>query len=185
VPAPKQPPPGHPQRLATLDPARDASVLARAPTPAPSLGGTCTPRAPAGSRADLKTQVHASTGAAIDEPVTCAREPGAFIRVHGRGRRPIGFANAACKAAGCITIEEIGRAVGAHMHARGITAGGIGEGVCGDTRGDYDAWNISIAVNDWKDADVAIEVIDEELRAHDAGPYFGVSVRAEVCSVDE
>jgi hypothetical protein len=124
--------------------------------------------------------VHAKTGPDIDEPVWCKTENGAFIRVHGHGTHQITHP---CSEPGCIAFADFAGAVQRRLGAGHIQVSDVGVGVCGDSSGAYDAWHASVNIADWKDADAAIAVVDEELRAHDAGGDFGVSVRGGYCDM--
>jgi hypothetical protein len=156
---------------------------------------TCPGYLPLGTRSMLTIPVHAQTGPDIDEPVSCTREIGAFIRVHGHGTHPIGFpANAAhpCGQPDCIMVDELVGGVLRRLDKRRdvwvpgvgrspVWVTGTGVGVCGDGSGDYGAMNASVQIGDWKDADYAVAMVDEELRDRDAGSYFGISVRGDGC----
>jgi hypothetical protein len=137
-----------------------------------------------GDRSQLTTPIGAEAGPRIDDPKTCddssGTGPGAYIRVHGHGQRRFQMGRDAC-----VFADDFGRAVIARLGAQGIQTIGLGLGVCGDIRGDYDAWNISVSILDWKHADAAIAAVDAELRARDAGHFFGISVRGIGCAVAE
>jgi hypothetical protein len=71
--------------------------------------------------------------------------------------------------------------VAARLEREGIDTIGIGRGPCGDTRGDYDAWNFAIAVDDWAHADAAVRALAETFSEWDARGPAGVAVRAIPC----
>ena len=150
-----------------------------------------------GDRSQLTTPIGAETGPSIDAPKTCDegadQGPGAYLRVHGHGQRRIEMGREAlarcteppATPTGCVFADDFGRAVIARLGAQGIQTIGLGLGVCGDARGDYDAWNFSVSIQDWKHADAAIAAVDAELRARDVANHFGVSVRGIGCAVPE
>lgn len=158
--------------------------------PAPDCG-----EAALGARTQLMTPTGAPEGPAIDAPAVCddtsGAGPGAYIRVHGHGQRRFEMGREAlarcteppATPTGCVFADDFGRAVIARLDAQGIQTIGLGLGVCGEIRGDYDAWNMSVSVHDWKHADAAIAAVDAELRARDVGHFFGVSIRGISCSV--
>jgi hypothetical protein len=144
------------------------------------MNAPCASLVPAGTRAELTTAVHSTTGPDIDEPITCSREPGAYIRIHGHGTRPIGFAPPnGCHEAGCVIADELGTALSTRLRTRGIEVFGVGAGVCADTSGDYEAWNMSARIGAWKSADEAVAIVDDELRARDLRGDFGISVQGD------
>lgn len=148
-----------------------------------------------GDPSQLTTPIGAADGPLIDAPLSCddpsGTGPGAYIRVHGHGQRRFQMgsdARTSCPEppatpTGCIFADDFGRAVIARLGAQGIQTIGLGLGVCGDIGGDYDAWNVSVSIHDWKHADAAIAAVDAELRARDAGHFFGISVRGIGCAV--
>jgi hypothetical protein len=144
-----------------------------------------------GDRSQMTTPIAAPAGPKIDAPEVCEDHggPGAYIRVHGHGTRPIEMGTVAktrcTTGSGCVFADDFGRAVIARLGQQRIDTIGLGLGVCGDSGGDYDAWNVSISVLDWRHADAAIAAVDAELAAHDVSNSFGVSVRGIACSVPE
>jgi hypothetical protein len=74
-------------------------------------------------------------------------------------------------------------AVMERLQALGVKTDGFGGGVCDGSSHDYDGWNISLNVNDWRSADAAIEAVDAELKRWGVGHFFGVSVRGTDCAM--
>lgn len=145
---------------------------------------------PAGTRDLFKNP----GGIKIDEPKAC--EDGSYIRVYGGGKRRIVMGQDG-KARGCeraplegapesecpeIFADAFGRDVIARLDGRGVKVTGLGLGACGVLSGDYDAWNLSVSVADWAQADLAVTAVSEELHRWGAGHHFGVTVRGIPCA---
>jgi hypothetical protein len=143
-----------------------------------------------GDRSQMATPIAAPTGPTIDAPKLCEDHggPGAYIRVHGHGTRPIEMgpdARTRCTSgAGCVFADDFGRAVIARLGQQHIETIGLGLGVCGDSGGDYDAWNVSIASSTG-----STPMRRSRRSTRDLPPRcdnsFGVSVRGISCSVPE
>lgn len=130
----------------------------------------------------------------VDPPKACAEET--YIRVYGSGKRrfvmgengaPRGCTQAPLMSAPETECPELfadafGRDVTTRLESRGIKATGLGLGACGDMNGDYDAWNVSISVADWAQADAAVTAVYEEMVRWGAGHHFGVTVRGIPCA---
>jgi hypothetical protein len=84
----------------------------------------------------------------------------------------------------CTTLrpDDFGDDVQARLVAAGVVPTGHGMGACG-TLGTWDDWNFGISVQRWIDADPAIEVVADRLRAWRVGATYHVSVRPLMCSV--
>lgn len=136
-----------------------------------------------------------AAGARIDPPKTCGPASGAYVRVYGEGKRTIAMGLEASKTA-CtepppagspesecpvIFADAFGRAVLARMASRGASGGGLGLGSCGDVGGDYDTWNYSVVIQHYRDLDIAVASVKDELDRWGVGHHFGISVRAPVC----
>jgi hypothetical protein len=120
---------------------------------------------------------------------------GAYIRVHGHGTRRLVMGSAAGERA-CVPppgatpdvcpevlADAVGAEVERRLKARGIDVNGIGAGVCAQPVGlDFDTWNYSVGITDWKDADAAVAIVDEVLRTWGIGHHFGISVRGIDCT---
>ena len=48
----------------------------------------------------------------------------------------------------------------------------------------YRAWNFGVGVMDWAEADPALAIVQDRLRAWRIGDVFGVSVRPMACGVE-
>ena len=134
-------------------------------------------------------------GIKVDPPKTC--DGGAYIRVYGSGKRTLVMAQDG-KPRGCesapregapetdcpeIFADAFGRDVVARLKNRGVGAIGMGLGACGTAGAtDFDAWNYSVTVADWAQADLAVTAVSEELHRWGAGHHFGVSVSAVPCA---
>ncbi|WNG32534.1 hypothetical protein F0U61_02120 [Archangium violaceum] len=165
--------------------------------PAPSDPRLC--NGPLGTRAQLTTPIGATEGPRIDEPLECSKgsngmDKGAYIRIHGHGTRRIVMTNAAgeqtcvpprgAKSDVCpeVPAHEVADEIKKRLQARGIVVNGIGEGVCAQPLGDDDeAWDYSVGITDWKDADAAVSIVDGVLREWGIGDYFGISVWGMSC----
>lgn len=127
----------------------------------------------------------------IDPAAVCAG--GTYVRVHGHGSRRLilqGQAGACSPTAGSpsdprcpeVPVEIFAEAVATRMRARGARSiQALGLGVCGDPKGDWDAFQYSITLNDWRDVDLAVATIRDELERWDLGSSFGVSIRYSWC----
>ncbi|QRK10708.1 hypothetical protein JQX13_11900 [Archangium violaceum] len=155
---------------------------------------------PRGTRAQLQTPIGATEGPRIDEPLACTKggsgmDRGAYIRVHGQGTRRLVMESAtgeqicvpppqaAPDVCPQVPADAVGAEVGRRLQARGIDVNGMGAGVCAQPVGqDFDTWNYSVGITDWKDADAAVAIVDEVLREWGIGHYFGISVRGIDCT---
>jgi hypothetical protein len=175
-----------------------AAACASSPEPEPEERPPgCGQDGPRGTPAEFDN----TAGARVDPPRGCGEgyERGAYIRVYGSGVRKIVMGRPAVDTA-ChepppegapaevcpeVFADAFARAVTARMGASGVKSIGYGLGVCGDFSGDYDAWNLSVAVDDWKDADAAVAAVHAELARWGVGNHFGVSVRGIPCIVPD
>lgn len=150
----------------------------------------CSDKAPAGTPDMFKNP----GGVKVDPPKTC--DGGTYIRVFGSGKRKLVMAQEG-KPRGCeraplegapetdcpeIFADALGRDVTARLDSRGVKVTGMGLGACGAPEGDFDAWNFSISVPDWAQADLAVTAVSEELHRWGAGHHFGVTVSAIPCA---
>ena len=151
--------------------------------------------APAGTPEDYAAP--ALAGFVIAPPRACERGR-AYIRVErlagarrlGTARdRGGGFAEGCTKkpagAADCpvINVGVPGHEVYDELVRQGITAGGPGLGPCGDINGDYAAWNMSITVESWHHAELAVRLIAAALDRYDIAGTLGVAVKGPTCEV--
>jgi hypothetical protein len=74
-------------------------------------------------------------------------------------------------------------AAAAELGRRNIQIVGQGLGPCGVVQGDYDAWNMSIGVNAWSEAEPAVRIVAELLERYDLAGYTGVAVRGIPCGI--
>ncbi|WPB82164.1 hypothetical protein KYC5002_23995 [Archangium violaceum] len=168
-------------------------------TPVPSDPRLCD--GPLGTRAQLTTPIGATEGPRIDEPLECSEggsgmDEGAYIRIHGQGSRqlvmpgrsgeqtcvpPAGAKSGVCPE---VPAHEVADEIKKRLHARGIVVNGIGAGVCAQPAGDdFDTWDYSVGITDWKDADAAVAIVDEVLQGWGIGHHFGISVRGMNCDM--
>jgi len=177
--------------------ARGVDHPVRQPRPA-----ECREAGPLGVPDQMTTPVHAPGGPAIDPPEICGGtagwSSGAYIRVHGHGNRVLAMgtdaAVTACKepppsdaaptVCPVVFFDAFGKAVVARLHQAHVEATDLGLGICGTTEGSVDDWHLSVSVDDWKHADAAIEVVDQELRRWGIAGSFGVSVRGSSCPTE-
>jgi len=151
----------------------------------------CSDDGPKGSREQFANKGNAK----IDEPKSC--EGATYIRVHGAGSRrfvmgeggePRGCTQAPLDSAPATDCPELfadafGRDVTSRLADRGVQTTGLGLGACGEVKqGDYDAWNFSVSVADWAQADLAVTAVSEELSRWGAGGHFGVTVKGIPCA---
>jgi hypothetical protein len=61
-----------------------------------------------------------------------------------------------------------------------VTRGG-GLGPCGDSRGDYAAWNFAVAVRSWADLATAQRALADVLERYDVRGFLGVGVAGVAC----
>ena len=174
-----------------------AGPAAPAVPPTPNDAAASCPTAAKGA----PTQFKHTALATIDGPIFC--DEGAFIRVHGRaapasqglhGQRKLEMGHPAAET-GCKTeptsmdacpvifADAFGEHVMRLLIARGIPAHGVGLGACGSIQASYDGWHFSVSIDDWKDADVAVGVIQEELDRWGIDGHFGLSIRPIRCAV--
>jgi hypothetical protein len=126
-------------------------------------------------------------------PSRCAanRRHEGYLHVAGPGSRPFSIA-APGKATGCLrpgdacTSVDLGaflQGVTGQFKARGIEPVSWGIGACG--RGgrsqSWDDQHFSIVIGNWRDANEAVAIISEQLRAWDVGQSFEVAVQAAPC----
>ncbi|WNG32532.1 hypothetical protein F0U61_02110 [Archangium violaceum] len=171
-----------------------ASVSNRSPNKDPLCDG------PLGTRAQLTTPIGAAQGPRIDEPLACTKggsgmDRGAYIRIHGNGTRRLVMETAAGEQI-CVPppqaapdvcpqvpADAVASEISKRLQARGINVNGMGAGVCAQPVGqDFDTWNYSVGITDWKDADAAVAIVDEVLREWGIGHHFGISVRGIDCT---
>jgi hypothetical protein len=157
---------------------------------------------PLGTRAQLTTPIGATVGPRIkEEPIECARgssgmDKGAYIRIHGQGTRrlvmpsrsgaqtcvpPAGATSNVCPE---VPADAVADEIRKRLQARGIVVNGTGSGVCAKPVGDdFDTWDYSVGITDWKDADAAVAIVDEVLQGWGIGHHFGISVRGINCDM--
>ena len=131
-------------------------------------------------------------GLEIAEPEICGTS--AYVEVRGLGRRQFAM-GAPPDPAGCrgrpapddpctlVSVVDFGHEVVERMREAGLEVHGMGMGACG-TLGDYRAWNFGVGVMDWAEADPALAIVQDRLRAWRIGDVFGVSVRPVACGVE-
>lgn len=155
---------------------------------------------PVGTPDEYTTPVLA--GFAIAEPITCKGKR-AYIRVerlHGGRRlgtrvpRPhMGFREGCMEKPARIDdttdCPVLNFAVPAgevreELRRRGANSGGPGLGPCGDVHSDeYSAWNMSVSVMSWSDAEAAVQLMAQALDRYDVAGYVGISVVGPTCNV--
>ncbi len=81
-----------------------------------------------------------------------------------------------------INMMVPGRDVTTELERRGWPGGGPGLGPCGDIRGDYDAWNMSIKVLSWAHAAPAVQLVASALERYDIAGDLGVAVVGATCA---
>jgi hypothetical protein len=69
------------------------------------------------------------------------------------------------------------------LAAQHIDVNGLGMGPCGSSQGDYAAWDLSIGVGKWADAEAAVRAVAGVLARYDLAGYTGVAVRGTPCGV--
>lgn len=121
----------------------------------------------------------------VDTPEFC--EGNAFIAMdRAGGRAPLSMGTDSCEAepAECqrIGAELVLTDAMDRLQAEGIHAHTVGLGACGEIQGDYHAWNYSVSVNRWEDADRAVEIVAELMGEYDVSGHAGVTVRRLACS---
>lgn len=121
----------------------------------------------------------------VDAPEFC--EGDAFIamdRAGGRARLSMGTDSCEPEPAECerIGAERMLTDAMDRLQAEGIHAHTVGLGACGEIQGDYQAWNYSVSVNRWEDADRAVEVVAELMHEYDVSGHSGVTVRRLACA---
>lgn len=154
-----------------------------------------------GTREQLTTPIGATEGPRIDEPLECSKgsdgmDHGAYIRIHGHGTRRLVMPGATseqtcvpprgAKSDVCpeVSAHEVADEVKRRLQARGIVVNGTGAGVCAQPVGDdYESWDYSVGITDWKDADAAVAIVDEVLRTWGIGDSFGISVWGMNCNM--
>ena len=156
---------------------------------------------PLGTRVQLMTPIGATEGPRIDEPLKCSKgssgmDKGAYIRIHGQGTRQLVMPGrsgkqtcvppAGAKPDVCLEIpaNEVADEIKKRLQARGIVVNGTGAGVCARPVGDdFDTWDYSVGITDWKDADAAVAIVDEVLQGWGIGHHFGISVWGMNCDI--
>jgi hypothetical protein len=136
-------------------------------------------------------------GFVISEPQTCNGE--SYIRIERlAGARPLdtrrgrgGGFNQGCldvtNPEACLSLNAnaVMTKVLVDQRAGHLEITGDGAGPChGNIEDGYDAWNMAIAVHDWKDADRLVWAMMAELDRDDAKGYVGVAITAIHCSVE-
>jgi hypothetical protein len=172
-----------------------SSPLPHQPPYAADLAARCARHdyAPAGSPADYTPPV--LDGFTIAAPQMCGDT--AYIRVTrlagarrlGKRTGTSGGFSEGCmvppaSAGDCPVINMMvpGRDVTAELERRGWPGGGPGLGPCGDIRGDYDAWNMSIKVLSWAHAAPAVQLVASALERYDIAGDLGVAVVGATCA---
>ncbi len=155
---------------------------------------------PLGTRTQLTTPIGATEGPRIDEPRECSgsngMDTGAYIRIHGQGTRrlvmpgksgeqtcvpPAGATPDVCPE---VPPDRVADEIKKRLQARGIVVNGTGAGVCARPAGDdYDTWDYSVGITDWKDADAAVAIAHEVLQGWGIGHHFGISVWGLNCNI--
>ncbi|MDB4960487.1 MAG: hypothetical protein JWP01_486 [Myxococcales bacterium] len=138
-------------------------------------------------------------GITVAAPLLCERGE-AYLRVEravgsrklGTGREGSGGFREGCtrlpadpKDGSCPVIDAgtLLTAATAELRKRNIEIVGQGLGPCGEIKGDYAAWNMSIGVHAWSEAEPAVRVVAELLERYDLAGYTGVAVRGIQCAV--
>ena len=142
--------------------------------------------------------IKAKPGFVISEPQTCNGE--SYIRIERLdGVRPLdtrrggggGGFNQGCldvtNPDACLSLNAnaVMTKVATDQRAARVEITGDGAGPCHGELGDnFDTWNMSIAVHDWKDVNRLAAAMMAELDRDDAKGYVGVAVTALRCSVE-
>lgn len=151
---------------------------------------------PAGSPSDYTAP--ALEGFTIGKPQSCPRST-ASIRVERReGRRRFGKGHSRPGAGfdeGCMTaptdpsqcpvinVTVPAGEVMRELERHGYPVGGPGLGPCGDIAGDYDAWQVSVEVLSWQQAEIAVRLVAEALDRYDIAGSIDVAVIGATCAV--
>lgn len=132
-------------------------------------------------------------------PIMCEHES-AYIRIErangarriGTARRPNGGFDEGClelpdpssPATVCPVIapRALFGVVVKTLRERGTLVNGTGLGPCGDSRGPYESWNLSVGVVDWSVAHQAVQLMADLLRQYDLAGYIGIAVTGIGCS---
>jgi thiol-disulfide isomerase/thioredoxin len=171
----------------TAPPAELVAAITTLLHPAPTSQLTCP--SPVGDRA-LYTL---ATSDEIAAPQTCTRSDAdeAFIRVTAHGSRPFSIMPPG-KATGCTTpdaqcdsvdLTAFLISVGAKLEARGIgPVSTMGMGRCWENGAtEWNDRHLSITIYDWKYANDAVTVLDEELHAWNVNGSYEVDVEHMSC----
>lgn len=88
-------------------------------------------------------------------------------------------------AADCPVINVVvpGKEVHDALEREGFPSGGPGLGPCGDIQGEYAAWNMSITVLSWQQAEHAVRLVAAALDRYDIAGPIGVAVKGATCAV--
>ena len=62
-------------------------------------------------------------------------------------------------------------------------ADAFGAGLCANTQGPIEQWNLGSHIHDWDDANVAIKLMDAELGRWDIDGEWGLSITGITCAV--
>lgn len=121
----------------------------------------------------------------VDSPEFC--EGDAFIAMDrdvGRAQLAMGTDSCEPQPAACprIGAQNVLTDAMERLQAEGVRAHTVGLGPCGEIQGDYEAWNFSVSVNRWEDADRAVEVVAEVMSEYDVTGHAGVAVRRQACA---
>lgn len=84
-----------------------------------------------------------------------------------------------------IQVDAVFASLSKRAQSKGIDVLSGGLGSCGDIKGDINAWKMSIVINNWKQADAAVQLVADELRRWDIRGHLGVSVMARKCDFIE
>ncbi len=82
-----------------------------------------------------------------------------------------------------MNVMTVLTAIHRDLESQGITLVGLGLGPCGDSTGDYDAWNMSVAILDWRQATTAVGAAVAILERYDLWGHVGVAVKGIACGI--
>ncbi len=177
------------------DPAPVASPGYLAPKQRDGSADQCSRLPPTGTPADYVAP--SISGFVIHAPAMCVDE--AYVRVErthgsrtlGTGRAANGGFSEGCTTlpanpgdpAACPVVNALAlmQAALPTLRERSIGATGPGGGVCADTSGDYDAWNMSLSVLSWKQVEPVIRELTVLMDRYDTRGAVGVSVAGIPC----